>query len=240
MCLFVFAFLMMLFGGFFYVVPANTTTVPVMEMTPTFTFTPETDPFADVLPADEAAPTVPPPANIPAQPTFTPAPPDFGPTMTTTPPPPDFGPTMTITPTSPGFGPTATITPPPFSTSSAGTLPFVQIEEVAYTENIMNDAGCDWQGAAGVVVDMNGTPVTGDFYVRIITSGEAYRVPVTNNSVFGEGGWEQKLADAPTFAQVSVQLTDVIGNPLSTAVPITFPGTCEGNLAVVYFMQRPF
>ena len=236
MCLFVIAFFTMLFG--LYVVPVSTTTVPIMEMTPTFTFTPETDPFADVLPAGEASPTIAPGANVPAQPTFTPPPPDFGPTMTITPTSSDFGPTMTTTPTSSGFGPTVTVTPPPFSTSSAGTLPFVQIEEVAYTENFVNDAGCDWQGIAGVVVDMRGTPVAGDFYVRITTSGEVYRVPVTNNSVFGQGGWEQKLADTPAFAQVSVQLTDVIGNPLSTSVSVTFPGTCEDNLAVVYFMQQ--
>jgi hypothetical protein len=193
--------------------PTNTpTTVPVLE--PTWT-----------LPAPEA--TQPPPPTNTRRPVEEP-------TVTLTLPP--NTPTRTVTPTptdtaTPGPSPTATYTRSPF--------PFTKTEvSPQYLQNFANNAGCNWMGIGGEVLDLNLNPVTGSYRVHVWDNGLDVRVNVGGAPAYGPSGWEAFLADTPGIRDHNVQLETANGTAVSQVYRIQTRASCNQNLTLITFVQN--
>ncbi|MFN8447006.1 MAG: hypothetical protein U0521_00015 [Anaerolineae bacterium] len=173
-------------------------------------------------------------------------PPTVGPTPTDTLPPtagpsPTFTPSLTITntlvvtpseiaPTASGF--TAQPTQPPPS-------PFLfelRDEQVIYTSNFANTAGCAWQGVGGQVFDANNQPL---LQVRVHVFGTGIDVFTTSgsNTLYGLSGWEVPLGTALTSNSYTVELQSEQGTIISPQVSLFFTPDCSKNLALVSFQQ---
>jgi len=205
------------------------------------TFTPSTTPTFTRTPLPTTIPDTATPTETPTR-TVT-----FTPTATTSP---TLSPTPTITTTTlPTATPTETDTPAP----TLGTPPpspspylFALSNEVVYTSNL-NSSGCTWQGIGGQVLDLNGNAYPAQLTIKITGGGLAQPLTAVSgdNTLYGPGGYEVQLANGINTQIYTVQLVSVSGNgtietPVAEPVQVTFPGTCEGNLALVTFQQtRP-
>jgi hypothetical protein len=113
--------------------------------------------------------------------------------------------------------------------------------QVAFTTNFANSAGCNWQGFGGAVFDLNGQPLDG---IRIhVYDGQTVDLFTASgtNTLYGRGGWELQVANAINAQTYYIELQSAEGTNVSPTVQVTFPGSCQGNLAVVNFEQtRPF
>ncbi len=200
--------------------PTNTplpTETPTDTVTPTLTVTPSAT-ATETIPAT-ASPTITDTPGATATPSDTPTLPfTFTPTLTETP----SGPTETFTPS-----------PPPF--------PFdLRNNEVVFTANFANTAGCAWQGVAGQVFDMQGNPLLIGLRVHIYGGPDNFDryVDTGSNSNYGPAGWEQPLGNTINTGIYYVQLESAGGTPVSQAVQVSFPGDCNQNLALVNFIQN--
>ena len=196
---------------------------PSLTQPPTFTFTP-TD---TLTPVDTDTPT--PTITVSATITDTPAP-TFTPSDTPTP---SISPTFTpsATPTGPTETPLPTLSP---------FLYDLRENQVIFTQNFANAAGCAWQGIGGQVFDINGTPQNGlrihvfspEFGERVVDSG--------SNTLYGAGGWEQPVDNKINMLTYYVELRSPAGTTISPRITVTFPSDCARNLALVNFVQvRP-
>lgn len=147
--------------------------------------------------------------------------------------------TPTITPTE-----TLVDTPTPVGTNTPEPSPFpfrLRNNQVAFTSNFANTAGCQWQGFGGAAFDLSGAPLNG---IRVhIYDGQTVELYTASgtNTLYGPGGWEMQVATGINAQTYFVELQSVDGTVISPTVQVTFPGSCEGNLAVVNFEQtRPF
>ncbi len=199
--------------------PTNT---PLPTSTPTQTATPT----VTLPPTETLPPTIAPTASS----TITDTP---GPTSTpsnTPTEPPTFTPVFTETPS----GPTATFTP------TISPFPFVlRQNEIVFTQNFANSAGCAWQGIGGQVFDLSLNPLAG--YVVHVFGGDIDRfVRSGDNTNYGAAGWEQQLANAINSNTYYVELQSPQGTVVSERVQVSFPSDCAQNLALVNFIQtRP-
>lgn len=208
------------------------TPVTLPTLTPSSTLPPSATPTDTPTPTETLTPTVTPTET----PTLT-----VSPTITDTP-----GPTSTPTdtPTPPAtFTPTATDTPSgPTATFTATTSPFpfdLRENEVVFTQNFANQAGCAWQGIGGQVFDLNGNPLNG-LMVHVFGPNIDRFVLSGSNTQYGEGGWEQPVDNVINTSTYFVQLETTAGTVISPRVQVTFPGDCARNLALVRFIQtRP-
>ena len=174
--------------------------------------------------------------------TWTPSPQPSS-TITPTPGPTDT-PSLTFTPSiSPTFTPTHTPTGPTLiPTNTTSPFPFNLRDAVAFQPNLGNAAGCNWQGVAGRVLDLNGTQFGRDLYqVRVFNTDIDRVVNVGSNSYYGElSGFEQVVDNQVNNRSYRVRLETLNGTVISPVVDITFPSSCEGNVAIVTFIQtRP-
>lgn len=200
--------------------PSNT---PTATLPPTFTLTPTDTP----TPTE----TLPPTATFTVSPTITDTPgptdtPSVTPTPSTSP-----TPTPTETPTGP------TNTPPP---TLSPFLYDLRDEDVIFTQNFANTAGCAWQGLGGQVFDINSTAVNGmQIHVFGPTIGDRF-VTSGSNSLYGAGGWEQPVDNKINGNTYYVELLSPGGTAISPRIQVTFPTDCTRNLALVNFVQvRP-
>lgn len=166
--------------------------------------------------------------------TFTPsatATPTSTPTETFTP-----SSTATITP-SPTDTPTPTVTPTPTPTPTITPSRYRYTLQASYPKYSAYPGGCQWLGFAGQVFDLNGQPVLdvvvhigGVDYLTLSGASQAYDIP----------GWVQQVGDRPaiTGGYYSVQLQDMLGNPLSDVIMPTTSGSCAENLVTVNFVQN--
>jgi hypothetical protein len=161
------------------------------------------------------------PTPIPSiTPTFPPSTPTRTPTAT-----------PTETPT-PGPSPTATGTRSPFPFTRSDGSPF-------YLQNYANNAGCNWLGIAGEVLDLNRNPVpTGQYQVHVWGSGIDQRVPVGGAPAYSPSGYEQFVFDAPVVRDYNVQLETVSGTAVSEAYPVQTRASCNQNLLRFDFWQN--
>ncbi len=220
--------------------PPTSTETPSLTFTPSRTSTPSRTPSPTLTPSGTSTPT--------DTPTSTPMPSNTLPpskTLTNTPtatatkiPPPTKPPTRTRPPTRTvpptASGPTAT---------KAGQLPFkVQAGTPVLTPNTDAVTACAFQGIRGLVYDMNGNPLAGLQIAVTNDSGfNQNTVTGSNPALFGQGGWQVQLGTAPNNLTYSVELRSNEGVPLSDKVKVTFPNSCDKNLALVNFAQtRPF
>jgi hypothetical protein len=198
--------------------PSNT---PSRTPLPTFTYTPSNTPTpTETL---TLTPTIPPSATITDTPRATDTP-----SATPTP---SISPTPSPTATPTGPSPTPPPTESPF-------LFDLRDEQVIFTQNFANTAGCAWQGVGGQVFDLQGAPLTGmrvhvfggDIGDRFVDSG--------SNSLYGTGGWEQPVDNKINANTYFVELQTSVGTIVSPRITVTFPQDCTRNLALVNFIQK--
>lgn len=192
-------------------------------------------------------PTVTPTLAAPtANPTWTAT---LRPTLTSTP---TITPTPTVTQTPrpgemPSPSPTSeggeTPTPTPEATEAVtptGTptpLPYDYVlrnDEIVYTSNFANAAGCSWAGIAGVIYNRQGEHKTG-VIVHVTGSGLDERRTSGTKPEYGLSGWEVYLADHPIAATYTVQLENSEGEALSAPVTVQTRDSCDQNLAFLVF-----
>jgi hypothetical protein len=200
-------------------------------------------------PTELAAPTDTLPAVVGLPPTHTPLPAMPSPTQR---PFNTLSPTETpsVTPTFPPATPTRTPTPTPTDTPTPGPSPtptntrsaFPFTKDAAspqYLQNFANNAGCNWMGIAGEVLNINGQPVpNGTYQVHVWDSGIDTRVPVGGAPAYGPSGYEQFLFDAPRVQENNVQLETVNGTAVSQVYRVQTRASCNQNLVYFVFVQN--
>ncbi len=225
------------------------TALQLPTVTTTFTPTNTLIPTWTPTPSETATPSIT-PTNAPTVPTATPIPPTPVPSGTAIPPSAAPSSTITDTPTitvtlsdTPPATPTATPTGPTPTVPSP--FPFtLRNNQVIITSNFANTAGCQWQGFGGAVFDLTGQPFPGlRIHVYGNNSGantDLYTASGTN-SLYGQGsGWELAVENTISTNTYYIELQSQEGTAISPAVPVTFPGSCQGNVAVINFEQtRP-
>ncbi len=195
------------------------------------TETPTEKPVGNIPATNTPLPRMDTPTPVPIntlQPTLTPSPsatlPPATPTKTPTP-----TPTDTATP---GPSPTVTTTRSPFPFTKDQVSP-------QYLQNYANNAGCDWMGIAGIVLDLNGNPVpNGEYRVHVWDSGIDERVVVGNAPAYGPSGYEQFLYNQPRFQEHNVQLETINGTAVSQVYRIQTRTSCNQNLIRFDFIQN--
>lgn len=146
-----------------------------------------------------------------------------------------------------------TVTPLPVYTASitptnppADALPFalnagspVAISSVAFHP----EAGCDWTGIAGQVLNMSGAPVSTGVIIHVGGELGGIKKNITSLSgtarQYGEAGYEIVLGNTPTDSTSSlwVQLLDQAGLPMSPRVVFDTYASCDQNLIFITFKQ---
>ena len=103
--------------------------------------------------------------------------------------------------------------------------------------------GCDWQGVAGRVVDLQGRPVAG-VVIRVSGTydGRALDVNVPAGGAaawYGDSGYEYVLGSRPlnSNALLAVQLLDQDLRPLSNRIIFSTFSACDKNLILINFRQ---
>lgn len=209
--------------------PSETPPPTRTPLPPTFTYTPTATETPSITPTE--TPSITPTATI----TETPAP-TLTPSITFTP-----AATETFTPTATPTGSTPTFTP------SVSPFLFGLREAVRFTPNFANAAGCAWQGIGGQVIGLDGQPFAQNLQIHVYNNGFDRRVSVGSNSLYGStgangvnSGWEVNVGTRITGDFFFVRLETINGTPVSDAIQLLFPNTCEGNLAILNFIQlRP-
>ena len=204
-------------------------------LTPTNTFTPT------LTPTDTLTPTITPSETTTPSETPTPVP---SVTITDTP-------AATLTPSSTPT-PLATFTPQPSPTPTGPSptspptvspFPFKLREDaVIFTQNVINSAGCAWEGLGGQVFGLDGNPLPGLQIHVFSAEGDIDAIrQAGENSLYGPAGWEQPVSNTINNKTFFVQLLSPQGTVISERIQITFPSDCAQNLAIVNFIQtRPF
>jgi len=204
--------------------------IPTNAPEATFTFTPQ--PTWTPSPTDTPAPSQ--TATQTLTPTITLSPTA---TLTLTSPPP----TETWTPS-----PTLTLTPePPTETWTPTSTPTLTETPVTIiyrkdpnTPNYLpapGQYGCNWQGVTGQVT-ANGQPVTG-VTVRVLDAeGNELGSALSGSAPdFGASGWLIQTGDAAVAMSYQVEVVSPQGN--SPRETISFPGSCNSNLAIINFVR---
>lgn len=200
------------------VVPTPQPTSPRRDVVPTFTRPANTGggTTGEITPTNTRRPTV--EASITS--TFPPPTPTSTPSDTPTPTPTE-GPSATVTATRSAF---------PFTKSSVSPI---------YLQNFANNAGCNWLGIAGEVLDLNRNPVpTGSYRVHVWGSGIDERVTVGTAPNYSPSGWEQFVHNAPALRDYTVQLESTEGTPVSQAFAVQTRASCNENLVYFIFEQN--
>ncbi|NMC13801.1 MAG: hypothetical protein GYA34_13085 [Chloroflexi bacterium] len=156
-------------------------------------------------------------------------------------------PTNTLVPEQPTatpfplFTPSVTPTNPP-----ADAMPFalnagspVAISSVAFHP----EAGCNWMGVAGQVLNLSGAPVSTGVIIHLGGDLAGVHKDITSLTgtarQYGEAGYEIVLGTTPTDSTNSlwVQLLDQAGLPMSPRVYFDTYASCDRNLIFITFKQ---
>lgn len=155
---------------------------------------------------------------------------------------PTLFPTFTLEPSlTPVSLVTPSITPTPTKTPKASFS-----ATVTYIDStiIHSEAGCNWQGVAGTIVDANNADMLG---ITIRLSGfysAKSRNELTVSGIapaYGKSGFEFFLGTVPISSEelLFIQLLDQAGLPLSDNIPLDTFNDCSKNLALVKFRKNP-
>ena len=159
--------------------------------------------------------------------------------------------TPTQMPTATEFWATTDGTPineetPPAATETpfSGYYAFVLQNDINAIESTLfrPNLGCEWIGVAGQVFDFQGRPVMG---VRVWLRGtyDNKRVDLLSltleSSPYGPSGYEITLGNRPINSndQLSIQLLDQAGIPISDRVYFDTFEDCQKNLILINFKQ---
>ena len=155
---------------------------------------------------------------------------------------PTLFPTYTLEPSSTPFSlVTSTITPTPTATSKA---PFSATTTYIASTIIHPEAGCNWQGVGGTVVDANNADML-RMTISLIGFYNGKSVnQLTVSSIapaYGKSGFEFVLGTEPISSkdELYLQLLDQSGLPLSGKIYIDTFDSCSENLALVRFKKNP-
>jgi hypothetical protein len=111
-------------------------------------------------------------------------------------------------------------------------------ESPQYLQNYANNAGCNWLGIAGVVLDLQEYPVaSGEYRVHAWGSGINIRVSVGGAPAYGPSGYEVFLGDAPAVKDYSLQLETADGRAVSPVYEVQTRASCNQNLLYFVFLQ---
>ncbi|MCK5920901.1 MAG: hypothetical protein KAG66_08160, partial [Methylococcales bacterium] len=106
-------------------------------------------------------------------------------------------------------------------------------------QNFANNAGCDWMGMAGEVLDLNGNPVpNGSYRIHVWGSGIDNRVTVGSAPDYSPSGWEQFLFSSPVVRNYDIQLETINGTAVSQVHNVTSRASCNQNLVRFDFTQN--
>lgn len=225
-------------------VPTQSAAVPTSAILPsptmTFTFTPTFTPTRTETPLPATftlTPTVTPTLTwtiIPtmtASLTYTP-----GPTNTDAPPPTDGpSPTVDLSATA-TFTPTEAPTSTPVPTEPPPLVYELRDEQVIYTGNFANAAGCAWQGVGGQVFDADDQPLL-DVRVHVFGTGIDVFTTSGSNTLYGLSGWEVPLGTTLNSNSYIVEVQSADGAIISPQINLFFTSDCAKNLALVSFQQ---
>lgn len=132
-------------------------------------------------------------------------------------------------------------TPTPTATPKA---PFTATVTYIDSTIIYPEAGCNWQGIAGTVVDAKNADMIG---ITIRVTG-FYNGKTKNEltvsgiaPAFGKSGFEFFLSAVPISSDglLSIQILDQAGLPLSSIIEIDTFSDCSKNLVLVKFKKNP-
>jgi hypothetical protein len=142
--------------------------------------------------------------------------------------------------------PVITPTVTPTGTVSTSVVPFelsngspVAIASLGFHP----EAGCNWMGVAGQVLDMTGAPISTSVVVHLggILGGENKDITSLSGTAkqYGDAGYEIVLTSKPIASEGTlwVQLLDQAGLPLSGQVYFDTNNTCDKNLVFINFRQ---
>lgn len=130
----------------------------------------------------------------------------------------------------------------PSSAATSAPLPtespfdFVLAEPVRFQANTTG-LGCEAWSIGGTVQTASGEGVNG---LRVRIGGVDVNETVFTGTAerYGGGGFELTVIGAPKEDMYTVQLTSAQGEPLSDVLQITTRSTCDGNLAVINFVEN--
>ena len=174
--------------------------------------------------------------------TYTPSPtpkPVLPPTWTPTSPP-------TLEPTAPpqpSDTPHPDTSPIPTADLESGTTFQLQEGSPKYEANMYHpEAGCDWLGVGGEILDSDGEPVPG---VLIEAKGSLGGVEVSRLTLsgsapdYGVAGYELPLINSSieSDSEVWIQLLDQANLPLSEKIYLRTFDSCDSNLIRINFVQ---
>ena len=134
-----------------------------------------------------------------------------------------------------------TITPTPTATPKA---PFSANTSYIASTIIHPEAGCNWQGVGGTVVDSNNADML-RMTISLIGFYNGKSVnQLTVSSIapaYGKSGFEFVLGTEPVSStdELYLQLLDQSGLPLSGKIYIDTFDSCSENLALVRFKKNP-
>lgn len=132
-------------------------------------------------------------------------------------------------------------TPSPTATPKA---PFSATVTYIDSTIIHPEAGCNWQGVAGTIVDSNNADMIG---IAVRLSG-FYNGKTKNEltvsgiaPAFGKSGFEFFLSAVPISSNglLTIQILDQAGLPLSSIIEIDTNSDCTKNLVLVKFKKNP-
>jgi len=181
----------------------------------------------------------------PPTPTITPI--QLEPTWTVTPPSlvtetPTLLPTFTLEPS-----PTLFSLVPPTNTPSPTATPKAPFSAtVTYIDStiIHPEAGCNWQGVGGTIVDANNADML-RMTIRLVGFyNSKTKNELTVSSIapaYGKSGYEFFLGTVPisSKAQLYIQILDQAGLPLSDNVYVDTFNDCSKNLVLLRFKKNP-
>jgi hypothetical protein len=134
-----------------------------------------------------------------------------------------------------------TDTPVPTKTPKA---PFSAIVD-PYASTITHpDEGCNWQGIGGTVVDSNNADIL-RMTIRLvgIYNGKSKNELTVSGiaPAYGKSGYEFFLGTVPinSKGELTLQLLDQAGLPLSDPIEIDLSKDCDKNLVLVRFKKNP-
>ena len=136
-------------------------------------------------------------------------------------------------------------TPTPFVTDNNSQYPFANKGDAAAVANTVfhPDSNCNWQGIAGQVWDIQGTGLVGyRVHLQGVYNGEAINQITLSGGAqawYGNSGYEFVIGNTPinSTGQLTVQLEDQSGLPLSNKVTVNTYADCSKNLVLVNFQQ---
>ncbi len=137
---------------------------------------------------------------------------------------------------------TATLEETPTSTSTQSGVPFAAAVDYIASTIYHPDAGCNWMGVAGQVVDKNNSPI---LYLTIHLGGTVGDQAVDYLSLsgtaptFGQSGFEFVPGNKPMASTQTlwIQLLDQQNLPFSDKIYLDTFEECDKNLIMVRFKK---